>query len=114
MSWSIIIGWVISAVPKALDMLNFTQKALDTTKSGMDVYEAGKKLIEKDATEHPEQVVDRANAIANMTNSIAPLAFAEVLFYAIKTAAVVCMLKWFLDILTDRAAKRIAEKMVKE
>jgi hypothetical protein len=84
--WSVFIGWIVGVGTKVPGVVNFTQQTLTTTKTGMEVFEAGKKLIEKDAAEHPEQTVDRVDAMANMAKSMAPLAFAEVLFYAIKPA----------------------------
>jgi len=102
---------VVPYVPKALDL---TKESLETTKSAMDVFDATKKLVEKDAAEHPEQTVDRVHAMANVTRSLAPLAFAEVLFYLVKVSAVLLLFKWCADVVTKKDAKRIAKKMREE
>ena len=108
--FGVIIGWIISIVVRAPKAIDIAKDTLDATKSGMEVFEAGKKLIEKDAAAHPEQTVDRARAIADMTRSLGPLAFAEVLFYAVKTCALLIMLKWLFDFFNGREAKRIVER----
>ncbi|HEY7420034.1 MAG TPA: hypothetical protein VH593_32950, partial [Ktedonobacteraceae bacterium] len=57
---------------------------------------------------------DRARAVAEMTKSLAPLAFAEVLFFAVRITAMLVVTKWYLDFLSRREAKRIVERMRKE
>lgn len=113
LEWIVItVRWVISLIPYVPKLVDAAQKTLDTTKTGMDVLESAKKLVEKDSEEHPEQTVDRVHAMADMTRSLGPLAFAEVLFYAIKACLALVILKWFFDFVTRREAKRIAKEMI--
>lgn len=103
---------IISVIPYASKVLNVTKETLDTTKTGMELLESAKQLVEKDSTEHPEQTVDRVHAMADMTRSLGPLAFAEVIFYAVKTCAFLLLFKYLIDFATRREAKRIAKEMI--
>lgn len=109
-----VLRWIISAipyVPKAVDAVkqvaDLGKETLDIAKTGVGVFESAKGLIEKDAAEHPEQTVDRVHAMADLTKSLAPLAFAEVVFYAVKVGALLLIFKWATGYLTKRlSAKR--------
>ena len=92
------------------------QKTLDATKTGMEVFESGKKLLDKDTPgqgEHPSDS-EWARAVADMLRSYVPYAFAELLFYIARATAPLILLSWTLDFLTRREAKRIAKDMQHE
>lgn len=113
MNWSAlqdIVQWIIAIGPWIKRILDGTQQTLTIGKTGMELLNASKNLIEKDTIEHPDNAVDRVNAIATMTKSLAPLAFAEVLFYAVKTAGLVCIFKLLTDFLTRKEAQIMARK----
>lgn len=120
--WHPFLSWMVGIavnIPRLLGLakkaVDLTQETLSTANTARGILESTKQFLEKNTTdEHPEQVADRVHAMADMTRSLAPFAFAEVLFYAIKTLSLILVFRWFVNLLTRRDARRIAEEMRKE
>lgn len=79
-----------------LRLLNIGKQTLDTTKTGIEVFEEGKKLLEK-SPDKPEQVAERVRATADLMRSFAPVAFAELLFWALKAAFLLGLIRAYLE-----------------
>ncbi len=97
--WHIILTWIFVMATNAKDALGFGKQILDTTKTGLEILEAGKKLLEQDTDDESDDAIERAQAIAEIAKGLVPLTFAEVIFYAIRTAAVLLLVRWLLDAL---------------
>lgn len=81
-----------------LRLLGVVKPMLDTTKTGIEVFEEGKKLLEKaPEPEKPEQVTERVRAAADLMRSLAPVAFAEVLFWALRAVLLLGLIKAYLE-----------------
>jgi hypothetical protein len=81
-----------------LRMLGFAKPMLETTKTGLEVFEESKKLLtEAPEPEKPEQVTERVRASADLMRSFTPVAFAEVLFWALRAVLLLGLVKAYLE-----------------
>src|SRR5690348_3480573 len=88
-----------------LRLFGFVKPMLDTTKTGLDVLEGGRKLLETaPEPDKPEQVTERVKATAELMRSFAPVAFAEVLFWALRGIFLLGVLRTYLEFYRIRVA----------
>ena len=86
-----------------LRMLGLAKPMLDTTKTGLEVFEESKKLLtEAPEPEKPEQVTERVRASADLMWSFTPVAFAELLFWALRVIFLFGLVKLYLEFLRIR------------
>ena len=89
---------LIDAGINLLRLFGFVKPMLDTTKVGLEVFEESKKLLEKaPEPEKPEQVTERVRAAADLMRSFIPLAFAEVLFWALRAVFLLGLFQAYLE-----------------
>jgi hypothetical protein len=96
------IGELFKSIAEAgtilLRLLGVAKPMLDTTKTGLEVFEESKKLLEAaPEPEKPEQVTERVRAAADLMRSFTPVAFAEVLLWALRAAFLLGLVKAYLE-----------------
>jgi len=89
---------IIEVGTNLLRLFGIVKPMLDTTKTGLEVFEESKKLLEKaPEPDKPEQVTERVRAAADLIRSFTPVAFAEVLFWALRCALLWGILRTYLE-----------------
>jgi hypothetical protein len=91
-----------------LRLIGLVKPMLDTTKTGIEVFEEGRKLLEEatPSPDKPELVAERVRAASDLIRSFAPIAFAEVGFWALRAFFLLGVIHAYLEFYRIRKASK--------